>query len=323
MPAFNGLPKAGTEAGRVWRLMLGAAVSKLMAARETAPRSLFFDDFTSTDTIDMANAKTAGFNWYREQWWGDGTTHLDSIGQSGTVLRLGGGTGRGRLQSAIAAPNPQNYIGNVWGGQAYFEVRMRFDPTDVDIEDYFGIYLFSIEHIYDNAAEGDARWPGQPAGYGHFCELDVFELARARPDHSYRGRNTYQGTHHDWSGTYDPGRGWQRNIYNRAALQPAGVADWAQFHTYGALWIPQNGSTPGSIQWFFDDRPLGSVYWLGPPGSPPLPGEGAPYTATSVTQDSPAKADRTFAITDRHRLAMQLDGNAKLPMYVDWVRVRQ
>ena len=36
-----------------------------------------------------------------------------------------------------------------------------------------------------------------------------------------------------------------------------GAADWTQLHTYGALWIPQNGSTPGSIQWFFDDMLLG------------------------------------------------------------------
>ena len=38
---------------------------------------IFFDDFTSTNTIDMANSSNAGFNWYREQWWGNGTTNLE------------------------------------------------------------------------------------------------------------------------------------------------------------------------------------------------------------------------------------------------------
>ena len=254
-----------------------ASCELALASQSPYRRLVFFDDFTSTDTIDVLGVKTTGPHWYREQWWGNGVTSLDSISQSGTVLTLGAGTGRGRLQSAIAADTPQKYLGNVWSGGAYFEVRMRFDPRLVGhMKGNFGIYLFSIEHIYDDAASGDARWPGQINGYGHFCELDMFEFAGSSADRTYNGKASFQGTIHDWSGTHDITYGWQHNISNSNSLQKVDEVNWDEFHTYGVLWIPQRGSKPGSVQWFFDDTPLGKVYWLGPPGSPPLRGRHLP-----------------------------------------------
>lgn len=282
---------------------------------------VFFDDFTSTATIDMANAQVDGFNWYREQWWGNGTTNLDNISQSGTVLTLGGGTGRGRLQSAIASANPQNYIGNGWGGGAFFEARMKFNPTNTNISGTFGIYLFSLPHIYDNPAVGDAKWPGQAPGYSHFTELDMFELSGFEPDNSYNGHHTFQGTVHDWSGTYN-GTLWQRNIYNANSLQDVGAPpDWTAFHTYGVLWVPRTGTTPGFVRWYFDGAPLGAAYWIGQIDAPPLPGEGTSFTSTTVDQSTAGLATRTFAILDRHQLAMQLDGNPTLPILIDWIKV--
>ena len=71
----------------------------------------------------------------------------------------------------------------------------------------------------------------------------------------------------------------------------------------------------------FDGRPLNKTYYKGPIGSPPLPGQGAAYTTTTVDQSTPALANRTFAIIDQHDLLMQLDGNPNLRLEIDWVKV--
>ncbi len=285
-------------------------------------RLVFYDDFTSINTIDMTDTRAPGFKWYRNQWWGNGVTNTDSISISDSVLKLGGGTGRGRLQSGIA--NGTSYVGNAWRNGGYFEVRLRFDPQQVgSLSGNFGIYLFSVEHIYDDAAVGDAHWPGQAPGYGHFIELDIFELAGVSFDKTYNGKTTFQGTIHDWSGTYDVHKGWQNNIVNSNSLQKVGAVDWSQYHTYGVLWVPQNGSDPGFCQWFFDDVPLNATHWRGPVGSPPLPGRGSAYAGLTVDQSTSDRADRVFSVVDRQSLVMQLDGNSDLPMDIDWVRVWQ
>jgi hypothetical protein len=305
-------------------LVLESGTGPITPAQAAGMTLVLNDDFTSLATVDMANTKAPGFNWYREQWWGNGTTALNSIAQSGSTITLGGGTGRGRLQSGLASG--AGFIGNGWkiGQGLYIEVNFRFNPANTNISGFFGVYLFHAPNIYDLNATGDAKWPGQASGYGHFCEVDIFELAGFEPDNSYNGRHVYQGTIHDFSGTYN-GSNWQRNIYNANSLNDAGIPapNWNLSHSFGVKMLPQVGATPGSIQWFFDQAPLNTTYWLGPIGNPPLPGEGTAFTATQQDQNTPAEATRTFAIAEQWPFLMQLDGNPSLPIIIDWVRVWQ
>jgi UDP-glucuronate decarboxylase len=293
----------------------------------TYPNLVFFDDFASLDSIDMSDSRIEGYKWYRLQWWENGITNLDCIRVSDSILYLGGGTGRGRVQSAIPFSNLRHFIGNVWGGGAYFEVRMKFNPLlGAGVTGGLGAYLFSIEHIYFDLFPYDAQFPGQARGYAHFAELDIMELAGLSSRNDYVGKTGFQGTLHDWSGVYDGAptyRGWQFDLYNINSLHTAGAVDWKQFHTYGALWVPQAGSSPGYVRWFFDDRPLGSVYWLGPMRSPPQISKDKQYKGVPIDQSTPLRAGPIFSVIDGQRLAMQLDGNPDWPILVDWVKVWQ
>lgn len=130
---------------------------------------------------------------------------------------------------------------------------------------------------------------------------------------------------HDWSGSWSTSAArWEYDIYNGNHRFDVGEPpDWNQFHLYGCLWVPQNGSEPGWARWYFDNIPGPTVFWKAPIGSPPLPGQGAPATATSFTPDTAAEADRTFAIVDQQRHAMVLSTDYDWPMRVDWVKVWQ
>jgi hypothetical protein len=170
----------------------------------------------------------------------------------------------------------------------------------------------SVEHLYDNTAVGDCKWPGQENGYSHFIEVEFFEALGG-------STTSYLSVTHDWGGTFN-GIVWSQNITNRNNYKIAiGAADFTKFHVYGCLWVPQSGSTPGRLQRYFDDQLVQSLYYLGPPGSPPLP----VYSGTTFTPDTIGKADRTYSIIDNHRLSLLLGYGLTWPIYVDWVKVRQ
>jgi hypothetical protein len=162
------------------------------------------------------------------------------------------------------------------------------------------------------------QWSGQASGYAHFNELDVFEACCGG---SYVGQSGYYGSVHDWSGIYN--NGWPVNISNNAThyftpVMPSSV-NWNQYHTYGALWVPQKGATPGYIQFFFDGYPGPIEYYLGPPVSPPVPQNGL----GSYDPTSPSLATTTYSIIDSQHPALNLSTDGGWPMLVDWVRVWQ
>lgn len=277
----------------------------------------FSDDFDSLSTIELTTNNRPGYNWYTDSWFSGQPTNPAIINISNSVLTLG----TGNLKSAVPLPTAPYYMGSVFSGGAYYEARIAWDPA-VPATGGRGFWSMSIEHVYDmyhrqpNRTE-DEQWPGQPTGYAHFAELDIVEPV-------YQA-TAYQGTIHDWSGMYRSGTssGWDYNIANGNNITPFRL-DWNQFHTFGCLWIPQNGSTPGYVRWFLDNTSWATAYWKGPIGAPPLPGQGEPGGGmTRFTADTPSEATKTWAIMDQHRFPIALLGNTASPMRVDWVRVWQ
>jgi beta-glucanase (GH16 family) len=219
----------------------------------------------------------------------------------------------------VSKTSPTNYVGSVFGGGAYFEARIAFDPSKGALasEAWPAFWSMAVEHVYDSANATDVQWAGQEKGYAHFIELDFFEAVHMQLE-SYQGKTGYYGTIHDWSGAYGA-NGWAYNIQNNGnKLFKVGAVDWSAFHTYGCLWVPEAVDSPGSAQWFFDGIPGPIVYWRGPVTSPPLPGQGS-----SFTPSSPASAAATYAKIDSQRLAISLMTDPNWPMMVDWVKVWQ
>ncbi|TDE09890.1 glycoside hydrolase family 16 protein [Jiangella asiatica] len=299
-------------------------------ARATESQVVFFDDFTSAATIDVGATDAPGYNWYPRKWFRTTATRPENISVSDSVLTLGGNGGESdltRLSTAIAVDTSPYARGTVFHG-GYFEARIAFDhaerPPTAGANPAF--WSMAIEHVaHQYVGTFYTQWPGQAAGYSHYIELDFME-------HFSDPRQSYVCTVHDWSGPYatPPGSDddpfWWYDIANGNNIVQVGPVDWSEFHTYSCYWAPQNGSTPGHVQWFFDGLagPTTNVYWAGPIGAPPLPGQapepGTP-AHTSFTPDTPAEADRTFAILDQQRIALTLTTDPGFPMYVDWVRV--
>jgi hypothetical protein len=274
---------------------------------------VFFDDFTDGSTIDLTNTQTGNFNWYRSQWFNHGNTAIDAadLSVSNSVLTIASTNGRELVSAFDTDPQvPDQFHGNVFGGGGYFEARLKYDPAQVGaIGPYF--YLMSIEHIADAAEWNDTdntslgHWPGQQPRYGHWIEVDIFETL---------GNNAtaYQAHVHDWSGL----KASKIDIRNDDSYWVA--ADLTNdFHVYGALWVPQNGETPGRVEFYFDNVKKQTVYFKGPVGDPPLPGQPNGNWSPSL----PGQAAQTYAVIDQHRLAMNLHGSATCPLHVDWVKV--
>ena len=130
----------------------------------------------------------------------------------------------------------------------------------------------------------------------------------------------YAGTMHDWSGTFSSSTGWQYNIANYGnAFINVGSVDWTAFHTYGLLWVPQSGNTPGHATWYFDGHAELTIYWLGPATSTALPG----LSTGSFTPSTSGQATATYSVLDTEQLALSLQTDLSWPMYVDYVRVWQ
>jgi hypothetical protein len=286
-------------------------------ARDAGYKTLIFsDDFDDTSTIDMANSQVPGFHWYLAKWFVSGANahNADQISVTDSVLTIGGGTGEWPSIVTAFDTGLDTYTGTVFGNGNYVEMRMKFDPSLNDtanpsVNGAPNFYGISVEHIADGASVSKGRWPGQVSGYAHFIEMDYME--------TLGGSTTeYQSNTHDWGGLYSGGH--PQNITNGGnVIIGIGGADFTEFNTYGCLWVPQNGNIPGRVQRYFNDALVSTIYYLGPPGDPPLPTDGA----NSFTPDTVGEADRTYSIMDAHRLVILMGAGQDWPMHVDWIRV--
>ena len=270
----------------------------------------FDDEFNSYSTIDMSNSHASGFNWYLQNWFSSGATNSNEVTISNGALELGGGGGTGTVSVVSAFANSSGgFTGTVFGSGTYMEASILLNPAGgANANSWPAFWGEAIQHI-----TGNDQSAGQAAGYAHFAELDIMEYMNGLSS------SQYLGTIHDWSGTYSS-NGWEYNIANsgNSAIN-VGPIDWSVYHTYGLLWVPQSGNTPGHVTWYFDGQAETSIYWLGPATSTSLPGT----SSGSFTPSSSGQAGSTYSILDSDQLALSLQTDASWPMYVDWVRVWQ
>jgi Bacterial Ig domain/Bacterial Ig-like domain len=298
-----------------------AAISQVTGIAEPGAAALqnynhlaFDDEFNSYSTIDMSNSHASGFNWYVQNWFSTGATNSNNVTISNGVLKLGGGTGEASLVSAFANSSGGE-TGAVFGSGTYMEASIQFNPSGganatMAWPAFWGL---AIQHIVDAGAGGASQFAGQATGYTHYAEADIMEYMNGMSS------TQYAATLHDWSGTYTS-NGWQYNIANYGNnIVNVGSVDWSAYHTYGLLWVPQSGNTPGHVTWYFDGKAESSVYWLGPATSTALPG----LNGDSLTPSSSGQATSTYSILDSDQLALSLQTDSSWPMNIDWVRVWQ
>jgi hypothetical protein len=293
---------------------------------------VFDDEFNDSTTIDTNATGNPGYNWYPQVWYGGGSsTPAANIVVSGGTLTLAGslysvvthsGTGSGPLPYFYGQAFADNG-GTGTAGPVYYEASIKFDPALGAGSTYWpSWWLEALEHVIDvKNAEASDQWPGQVAGYLHFMEIDIFEAYNSGED--YTSFPDYFATVTDWSGAYagefpnhiaNDGPGGNNQCYPNG---PSGSPpNWDTFHTYGALVVPQNGSTPGYLQYYFDNVPCQTIiFWIGPPGNPPLPGQ----SVNQWVSNNPYLAAATYSLIDQQHFVLTLSTSDTWPIVVDWV----
>jgi hypothetical protein len=266
--------------------------------------------------VDTTLTNPAGKQWYFWNYFPGsflppsvaGTTFNPDC--SMTINSLGGGSFQtGILSTAAQTNNQTSFVGTAFGGGAYFEATVSFDPATVVMGGTVpAFYAMAIEHLAYNSGTLGQFWTGQAALYDHFVEADIFEfnLFFGVPN-----ENWYTSTMHDWYGIYNVTCGTYCGVQQSKTIQPqtSPTFSWKNaFHKVGLLWIPATGSTMGSVQQYLDDVPQGS-----------------PVTWSQFTSQSPPPANPgdAFGIFDLQHVALVIQTGTNMPVTIQSVRVWQ
>jgi hypothetical protein len=269
-----------------------------------------FSGTFNPSAIDLSNSKDAGYSWYLWNLFGSHTDPAKVIVNSdATVTLLGDSAMNGQLMTATPAKNSEGFVGTAFGGGAYIEATLKFNPADVSANSKSWPAFWSIP-FETSMRPGANQWPGQAPGYVHHVEVDFFEYLIARAGGP---QNAYGSSMHDWYGIYNktcgPGLcqvGFEYNEGKR--LAPSGT-DFTQYHTYGTLWVSATPSKQGYIRFYFDGQPVGQDHkWTQYTNQPP----------TNIKQQPWA-----FGVLDQQHLVLILGTGSNQPMTVRSVNVWQ
>jgi hypothetical protein len=300
--------------------------SQFVVASDSAPPQASavgytVNTFHSTFANDVGKSSIgAKYNWFLDKWWTWAATRPESLTftpGSGITITDGGDTSGYTIGTAASLKYPpRNWVGKAFGGGAYFEAELKFDPAAVKKEGLVGYPAWWLEPIEHLALPNTSQWQGQEAGYEHFTELDIFEYNQWKRHPDY----VYSGAVHEWYGVYHktcpPPNGFCRvsntgngTNYNNFLIETPPSTDFSQFHKLGLLWVPASNTAQGYLQYYFDGVPM----------------SGDRITWDKFTNQSPPPGltPWTFGVTDRMHFVLILGTGNGLPMTVRAVNVWQ
>jgi beta-glucanase (GH16 family) len=202
-----------TASGRVTINVGGGGLQAPAQAAAAGYTSLVFEEeFDDTSGIDMSNSRQVGFNFYRFKPFGFGVTPLSELSVANSILTItpteGSSTGYHALQSTCGIGSNQ-YVGSTFSGGAYFEGRLAHEL--VSSNGWPAFWTMSDDHLWEGVGT-------------NFWEVDFYEKL---------GTATQYGVAvHDWATSSSTD-----NDINHHETVPGGH-DFADFHTYGLLWLP-------------------------------------------------------------------------------------
>jgi hypothetical protein len=267
----------------------------------------FSSNFTA-QTVDMNSSLNRGYKWYLFDMYSKKANPLGiKLNSDGSVTLLGDTTGAlGELSSVAPYQGTNTFVGTAFGGGAYIEAVFHYDPAQVTATHVNGGRVawpsFWSLPMEGTIIRGTNQWPGQPTGYEHNVEADMFEADL------FNYPTAYGVGLHDWYGI--PNKTCAGGLCGVGMVNPSGErvppkgTDFRQYHTYGFLWVPATATTSGSMSAYFDGQLIGhTVTWTRYTNQPPTPvgqpwrfgrldqqhmffilrtGQGQPYTIQSV-----------------------------------------
>jgi hypothetical protein len=219
----------------------------------------FSSEFTA-QTVDMNNSLNRGYKWYLFNYYSKQAAPSGiTLNSDSSVTLLGDKTGAlGALVSAVPYPGTNSFIGTAFGGGAYIEAVFHYDPAQVVAAHANGTRApypsFWSLPMEGTIIPGGDQWVGQPAGYEHNVEVDMFEADLVTKP------TAYGSGLHDWYGIRNktcPGLCGVGMVNPSGERDPPAGTNFTQFHTYGFLWVPATATTDGFIDAFFDGQLVG------------------------------------------------------------------
>jgi len=227
------------------------------------------------------------------------------------------GYGQG-LSTAGPASNADGFVGRAFGGGAYYEARIKFNPNNINAAggtiwpSFWSDPIEALANTRVPNSRWNAQWPGQATGYVNFDEDDFME-------EPFTGNvGYYNGSIHNWYGIQAScGGGWycdsnndggSSNFNNNYNTLPPGT-DFAQYHTYGQLWVAGNAANCGHgfVQYYFDGVACtDKVTWVDGIGSPP-----------------PQNQPWQFSVMDNQHMDVILGTGHNMWYTVNWVHIWQ
>ena len=217
----------------------------------------------------------------------------------------------GEIATATPIFGKGEFIGRAFGGGAYFEAVLKFNPqTAVQEKGYPGFWALPIEAMVRPA---NAQWEGQAQGYQHFVEADALVYGSDVPDYN-ADHNHYVAGLRDWFGV------WEKtcpsgvcNItpsYRVVRRDVPADTDFSAFHRYGLLWVPASKGHQGEARFYFDGKEIGQrLKW------------------EKFTNQTPSVVGLwqlwTYGIMDRQHYVLILGSGANVPITVQSVDVWQ
>jgi hypothetical protein len=282
---------------------------------------------TTVNTVEKATPFTTGYQWYPSKYYYNSATNSESIilgADNSIVLKSNGapnGNNNGQISSFSADPSKTaGFVGTGFGGGAYFEAELAFDPAIVFKKwDTIGSgkagwpswWGMAVEHLASGTAPGNFWYlydsKQTDKGYAHFIETDFFEYDVTNASDPDR----WGGNMADWFGQWTRETGYasvQTPWLNKHMRVPKGT-DYTKFHKYGFLWVPATPTSNGYAKYYFDDVQVGL----------------APVTWTQYQGQAPpvGSASWAYGILDQQHIGLILGSGIDMPMTVKSVNVWQ
>ncbi len=270
-----------------------------------------FSSVFNNASVDWAQTHQSGFSWYLWSFFsGQAQPDRIKLNNDGSITLLGDDTGpNGQIATIASKKNSAKFVGQAFGGGAYIEAELKFNPMDVisaNAKGWPAFWAMSAEHLIEKGEQ----WVGKQNGYAHFIEVDFFEYDVVRKGEPL---NHYGVNLHDWYGKYNTtcsGRAFCQSSlpYSKVKVTVPEETNFSEYHRYGFLWLPATSEKKGIGRFYFDDKQVGGdVEW----------------EKFSHQQEIPDPHPWRFGIIDKQHLVLILGTGRNQPMTVRSVNVWQ
>jgi hypothetical protein len=212
-------------------------------------------------SVDTTASGQSGFKWYHFNFFGSRADPRAVVlnGDGSVTLKGDRSALNAELATAAPAENAAGFIGTAFGGGAYIEADIKFNPDNVAKDGATGWpawWSLAAEHLTNRE-----QWAGMAKGFSHFIEVDVMEY-----DVPSAGKNYYGANLHDWFGIWKvtcPASFCDAKLpFSKVKIEVPESAKFSDYHRYGFLWIPATDVIAGRARFYFDGQPVGrEIRW--------------------------------------------------------------